>query len=308
MLCFGGTPSRAGRTWCCGRRTRIFGRGRGRTRRSQGHRTGLVSRRRSRCGVGRAGALAGSPATRAVLCGRSPIRTCVSCMNRPVAVACRSNARAQLRGPRSPAWCALKHGHRFTQSGLVRVGAVGIEPASPPVDLYRRVIIETTRPEHPHEGLNRRCVQPRPALQFGPSSVPPGRQPPPAPGNQLPAGASNRRGQSTLAANCTNFAPMSAYTSSMTVVPFTDARNRLSELIDEVTRTHERVEISRHGHPVAVLISADDLAALEETLEVLSSAETMRQLAESRTAVDAGDVLDSEELAALMARRQRKAR
>ena len=94
----------------------------------------------------------------------------------------------------------------------------------------------------------------------------------------------------------------------MTVLPFTDARNRLSELIDEVNRTHERVEITRHGHPVAVLISADDLAALEETLDVLSSPEAMRQLAESRAAVEAGDVLDSDELAVLLAKRSRRAR
>jgi antitoxin YefM len=94
----------------------------------------------------------------------------------------------------------------------------------------------------------------------------------------------------------------------MTVIPFTDARNRLSELIDEVTRTHERVEITRHGHPAAVLISADDLAALEETLEVLSSPEAMRQLADSQAAIEAVDVLDADELAALMAKRSRRPR
>jgi prevent-host-death family protein len=87
----------------------------------------------------------------------------------------------------------------------------------------------------------------------------------------------------------------------MTVMPFTDARNRLSELIEEVERTHERVEITRHGYPVAVLISPDDLAALEETLDVLSSPESMRQLAESRAAIAAGDVLDADQLATLMA-------
>ena len=94
----------------------------------------------------------------------------------------------------------------------------------------------------------------------------------------------------------------------MTAVPFTDARNRLSELIDEVASTHERIEITRHGHVAAVLIATDDLAALEETLDVLSNAEAMRQLAESKAAVEAGDVLDSEELAALMAKRSRQAR
>lgn len=89
----------------------------------------------------------------------------------------------------------------------------------------------------------------------------------------------------------------------MTVLPFADVRRRLAELVDQVARTHERVEIMRHGHPAVVLISADELAALEETLEVLSSAEAMRQLAGSRAAGGAGDVLDGEELAALMAKR-----
>jgi len=89
----------------------------------------------------------------------------------------------------------------------------------------------------------------------------------------------------------------------MTVLPFTEARNRLSDLIDDVSRTHDRIEITRHGRAVAVLISPDDLAAMEETLEVLTSHETMRQLAESRAAVEAGDVLDAEELAALLAKR-----
>ena len=93
----------------------------------------------------------------------------------------------------------------------------------------------------------------------------------------------------------------------MTVVPFTDARNRLSELVEEVGRTHERVEISRHGHPVAVLISPDDLAALEETVDVLSSPEAMRQLAESHAAIAAGDVLDADQLATLVAQQTRPA-
>jgi len=91
----------------------------------------------------------------------------------------------------------------------------------------------------------------------------------------------------------------------MTVLPFTEARNRLSDLLDEVERTHDRIEITRHGRAVAVLISPDDLAAIEETLEVLGNRETMRQLAASRAAVEAGDVLDADELAALLAKRSR---
>jgi antitoxin YefM len=56
-----------------------------------------------------------------------------------------------------------------------------------------------------------------------------------------------------------------------------------------------------------VLISADDLAALEESLDVLSSPSAMRQLAESREAIEAGDILDTDELARLMAKRARRA-
>lgn len=49
-----------------------------------------------------------------------------------------------------------------------------------------------------------------------------------------------------------------------------DVRNRLSEVVDQVEREHDRVVITRHGRPSAVLISPEDLASLEETLAVLS--------------------------------------
>jgi antitoxin YefM len=94
----------------------------------------------------------------------------------------------------------------------------------------------------------------------------------------------------------------------VTVLPFTEARNRLSDLVDEVERTHERIEITRHGHAVAILISPDDLAVLEETIDVLSSPEAMRQLAESRRAIETDDVLDADDLAKLISRRRRRAR
>lgn len=90
----------------------------------------------------------------------------------------------------------------------------------------------------------------------------------------------------------------------MDSTPFTEARNHLSELIDDVARTHRRIEIARHGVSVAVIIAPDDLAALEEAVEVLASEEAMRQLAESRQAVESGDLLDADELAELMAQRK----
>ena len=46
---------------------------------------------------------------------------------------------------------------------------------------------------------------------------------------------------------------------AMSELPLADARNRLSGLVAEVEQTHDRVTITKHGHPAAVLISPDDL-------------------------------------------------
>ncbi|HEY7951389.1 MAG TPA: type II toxin-antitoxin system Phd/YefM family antitoxin [Solirubrobacteraceae bacterium] len=73
-------------------------------------------------------------------------------------------------------------------------------------------------------------------------------------------------------------------------VPFTEARTRLSELFDEVERQQEHVIITRNGHPAAVVVSADEYEALEETLEILNDEETLAALRESEEDVQAGRV------------------
>jgi antitoxin YefM len=52
----------------------------------------------------------------------------------------------------------------------------------------------------------------------------------------------------------------------MTTLPLTEAKARLNELVEETMATHERVTITRHGRPAAVLISVDDLESMEETM------------------------------------------
>ncbi len=52
----------------------------------------------------------------------------------------------------------------------------------------------------------------------------------------------------------------------MRTTSLADVRSQLSRYIEDVVRTHERVSITRNGKPAAVLISAEDLEALEETL------------------------------------------
>jgi antitoxin YefM len=68
-------------------------------------------------------------------------------------------------------------------------------------------------------------------------------------------------------------------------------RDHLSELIDRVEREHDRVVTTRNGRETAVLISAEDLAELEETLSVLSDGEALADIREADAAYVRGDVV-----------------
>ena len=88
------------------------------------------------------------------------------------------------------------------------------------------------------------------------------------------------------------------YDGFMTAVPLGEARDRLSEYVTDVERTHERVTITRHGHPAAVLISADDLASLEETLEILGTPGAVQAIREGQADAAAGRFADNHEIKA----------
>ena len=77
----------------------------------------------------------------------------------------------------------------------------------------------------------------------------------------------------------------------MTTEPLRSVRDHLSELVDRVEREHERIVITRNGRETAVLISAEDLAELEETLSVLSDGEALADIREADAAYMSGDVV-----------------
>ena len=54
---------------------------------------------------------------------------------------------------------------------------------------------------------------------------------------------------------------------------------------------HERVIVTRNGHAAAVLISPEDLAQLEETLDVLRDPEALADIREADAAYTRGDVV-----------------
>ncbi|MGH3277357.1 MAG: type II toxin-antitoxin system Phd/YefM family antitoxin [Streptosporangiaceae bacterium] len=75
-------------------------------------------------------------------------------------------------------------------------------------------------------------------------------------------------------------------------MPLAKVKAHLSEVVDRVTTSHERISITRYGHRQAVVIAADDLDALEETLDILSDPNAVREIGEARQAAARGEGLD----------------
>ena len=74
-------------------------------------------------------------------------------------------------------------------------------------------------------------------------------------------------------------------------LPFSEVKAHLSEVADRVEREHDRILVTRNGRPSFVLLSPDDLASLEETLDILQDDEVMESLRTSRQQAAAGDTV-----------------
>ena len=73
-------------------------------------------------------------------------------------------------------------------------------------------------------------------------------------------------------------------------------------VVDEIVTTQERVTVTRNGRPVAVVLSTDDLEAIEETLAILSDPAAMREIKQGRAAIASGDVVTKDDIDALRTR------
>lgn len=93
----------------------------------------------------------------------------------------------------------------------------------------------------------------------------------------------------------------------METLPLSAAKARLSEIADEVHRTHQRVQITKNGRSYVVLISAEDLASLEATLELLSDPEAMGRVRQAESDIQNGDFTTGEEMERVMRTRGRAA-
>lgn len=82
----------------------------------------------------------------------------------------------------------------------------------------------------------------------------------------------------------------------MTTVPLGEAKDKLSALVDSAQATHDIITITKHGKPAAVLMSADDLESLHDTIYWLSRATTTEAVAEADAEYAAGDTVSLDRL------------
>lgn len=80
------------------------------------------------------------------------------------------------------------------------------------------------------------------------------------------------------------------------ILPISKAKDRLSELVDAASVTHEQVTITKNGSPAAVLVGVDEWESIQETLFWLSQPDVRESLTSARADVTEGDVFTEEQI------------
>lgn len=83
-----------------------------------------------------------------------------------------------------------------------------------------------------------------------------------------------------------------------------ETKAHLSALVARVSSQHERITVTVHGRPAAVLVAVDDLESLEETIAVLSDPAALRALGEADAELARGEGENANSLAAAMRTRR----
>lgn len=82
----------------------------------------------------------------------------------------------------------------------------------------------------------------------------------------------------------------------MRFVPLAEAKDKLSALVDDTESTHDIITITKHGRPAVVLMSADDLESLQETVFWLSQPGILQDLAQAEREHAEGTTTSGERL------------
>lgn len=91
----------------------------------------------------------------------------------------------------------------------------------------------------------------------------------------------------------------------MSTQSLASVKAHFSQVIDEVSGTHERVTVTRNGSPVAVILAVEDYESLVETLEILADPKAMGEIRQAEAQMNNGEVYDEGEVRAALAARRR---
>ena len=64
----------------------------------------------------------------------------------------------------------------------------------------------------------------------------------------------------------------------MKVLPLSEVKATLSQLVDVVDRRDEPVTITRNGRPIAIIVSKEEYDGWHETVEILRDAELVKEI------------------------------
>ena len=64
----------------------------------------------------------------------------------------------------------------------------------------------------------------------------------------------------------------------MKVLPLSEVKTKLSELVDVVERRDEPITITRNGKAIAIIVSKDEYDGWQETVEILQDRQFLKEI------------------------------
>jgi prevent-host-death family protein len=80
------------------------------------------------------------------------------------------------------------------------------------------------------------------------------------------------------------------------VIPISEARAKLPQLVDQASTLARTTYITVKGKVKAAIVDARELELMEETLEVLSNPETMKAIEQGKKDIKAGRLISLEDV------------
>jgi prevent-host-death family protein len=71
----------------------------------------------------------------------------------------------------------------------------------------------------------------------------------------------------------------------MKILSLSEAKMKLSELVEAVYSTDEEIVITKNGRPAAVLVSPEEFESWKETIEIASSPDLMEEIKQGLAAL-----------------------